>query len=310
MSETPIARRVVERMRRQVRSKVVELAVFREGNEFAESLQNSVARPETLKEMHPTYAIYVHVQNQMSVMAEQLMEFPEMKSFAKIIGEAHEEYMPSWPPMSPISTSYFWCWSNFDATVNAYRETLGSVTLRIAAEFGVHRKMLSLMQTFNESSMSVYRVEAHRDACVQLRDLVTNQQCSAICESGYAGNAGEIWFTRVLPPALTAQPEHVVFTSPYVLISPDATSWAQYLDRIAAKDPSRSRIEALERHFKWGTSRRYWPEFVLKDCRTFPKAALILGSMYAMPMKFDEACFMQAPQYAPRIAHQPESDDR
>jgi hypothetical protein len=58
MSEAPIARRVLERMRRQVRSKVANLAAFREGNAFAEALQKSVLTPETLKEMHPAYAIY------------------------------------------------------------------------------------------------------------------------------------------------------------------------------------------------------------------------------------------------------------
>jgi hypothetical protein len=283
MSETPIARRAVERMRRQVRAKVANLAAFREGNAYAEALQNSVVTQDKLQELHPAHAIYAHVQNQMSVMAEQLLELPEMKSFAKIIGEAHDEYMPSWPPMSPISTSYFWCWSNFDAAANAHRETLGSVTLRIAAEFGGHPKMLSLMQTFNNSRMSVYRVEGHRDACVQLSDLVTNQRCSAICESGYAGNAGEIWFTRVLPPSSTGQSEHVVFTSPYVLISPNATGWPQYLDRIAAKDSSRSRIEALERHLKWGTSRRYWPEFVFEGYVNHQPGAIFLKGLPDVP---------------------------
>jgi uncharacterized protein (DUF1501 family) len=179
-------------LRRQVRSKVVNLAAFRTGNEFAEELQNSVVSPQTLKEMHPAHAMYTHAQNQMSVMAEQLLELPEMKAFAKIIGEAQEEYMPSWPPMSPISTSYFWCWSTFDATANAHRETLGSVTLRIAAEFGVHPKMLSLMQAFNDSRMGLYLVEGHRDGCVYLNDLVTHQQCLSVCESGFRGNTGEI----------------------------------------------------------------------------------------------------------------------
>jgi hypothetical protein len=61
MSETPIARRVLECMRRQVRSKVVDLAAFREGNEFAAALQNSAVPPETLREMHPAHAIYAHV---------------------------------------------------------------------------------------------------------------------------------------------------------------------------------------------------------------------------------------------------------
>lgn len=72
----------------------------------------------------------------------------------------------------------------------------------------------------------MYRVEGHSEPCVYLSDLVTNQRCSAICESGYRGNAGDLWFTRVLPTALTGQSEHVVFTSPYVLMSPDATGWA------------------------------------------------------------------------------------
>jgi uncharacterized protein (DUF1501 family) len=202
MSEAPIARRVIERMRRQVRSKVANLEAFREGNAFAEALQNSVVTPETLKAMHPAHAIYAHVQNQMSVMAEQLLQLPEMSTFVKLVGTAEEEYMPSWPPMSPITTSFFWCWANCDATANAHRETIGSVTLRVAAEFGVHPKMQTLMQTFNDSRMRVYRVEDVNQSQLELRDLVTNQRCFAICESGYIGTPEELWFTRVLPPPL------------------------------------------------------------------------------------------------------------
>ena len=92
---------------------------------------------------------------------------------------------------------------------------------KVAAEFGVHPKMLALMQIFNNSTMSVYRVERQTDATVHLRDLVTNRPCSAICESGYRAIAGELWFTRVLPPALTGETQNVVFTSPYVLMSPE-----------------------------------------------------------------------------------------
>jgi len=279
MSETPIARRVLERMRRQVRSKVVDLAAIREGNEIAEALQNSVVPPQMLKDTHPAHAIYAHVQHQMSVMAEQLLELPEMQALAKILGEAHEEYMPSWPPMSPISHSYFWCWSSLDATANAHRETVGSVTLRVGAEFGVHPKMLALMRTFNDSRMSVYRVEGHTDACVNLTDLVTNRPCSAVSPSGHLGIAGELWFTRVLPPPLPGQSEHVVFTSPYVLLSPDTTGWSQYLDRMAAKDAPKPRVAALERHFKWGTSRRYWPEFVFEGYVNHLPGAIFLKGL-------------------------------
>jgi len=283
MSEAPIARRVLERMRRQVRSKVTNLVTFREGNAYAEALQSTVAAPDKLLGTHPGHAIYAHVQNQMSVMAEQLLVLPEMKAFAKLVGTAQDDYMPSWPPMSPITTSFFWCWANFDAAVNAHRETLGSVTLAVATEFGVHPKMLTLMRTFNDSRMGVYRVEGHSESHVQLGDLVTGRQCSAICESGYTGSVGELWFARVLAPALPAQTDHVVFTSPYVLIAPDVMSWTEYFDREAAKDSRRPRVEALERHLKWGTSRRYWAEFVFEGYVNHQPGAIYLKGLPDVP---------------------------
>ena len=100
--------------------------------------------------------------------------------------------------------------------------------------------------------MGIYRVESHRESNVQLRDLVTDQLCSAICESGYPGRVGEIWYARVLPPELPAQSDHVMFTSPYVLIARGEMGWIEYFARTAAKEPHRPRIEALERYFKWG----------------------------------------------------------
>ncbi len=283
MSGGPIARRVLERMRQQVRTKVTNLAAFREGNAYAEALQSSVVAREKFEDTHPAHAIYVHVQNQMSVMAEELLQIREMKAFVKLVGSAEDEYMPSWPPMSPVTKSFFWCWANFDAAVNAHRETMGSVTLRVATEFGMHPTMLTLMRTLTDSRMGIYRVEGHRGSDVLLRDLLTDQLCLAICESGYCGSVGELWFARVLPPALPGESDHVVFTSPYVLIAPDAMGWIEYFDRIAAKDPQRPRIEALERHLKWGTSPRYWTEFVFEGYVNHQPGAIFLKGLPDIP---------------------------
>jgi hypothetical protein len=282
MRAAPIARRVLERLRRQARSKVANLAAFRAGNAYAEALQKSVLTPETLPDTHPAHAIYAYVQNQMSVMAEQLVALAEMKAFVKLIGSAEDEYMPSWPPMSPVTTSLFWCWANFDAAVGAMRETLGSVTLAVAAEFGTHPAMLTLMRTLNDSRMGVYRIEGHSGSYVELRDLVSDQRFPAVCESGYTGSAGELWFARVLP-SLLGQSDHVVFTSPYVLIAPDEGSWIEYFNRIAAQDPDRPRIEALEQHLKWGPTRRYWTEFVFEGYVNHEPGAIFLKGLPDVP---------------------------
>jgi hypothetical protein len=283
MSDPPVARRVLERLRQQVRTKVTNLAVFHEGNAYAEALQSSVVTREELAQTHPAHAVYVHVQNQMSVMAEQLLQLREMKTFVKLVGSAEEEYMPSWPPMSPVTKSFFWCWANFDAAVNAHRETLGSVTLRVASEFGVHPTMLALMRTLMDSRMGVYRVEGHDGSNVSLRDLLTDQPFPAVCESGGTASEGELWFARVLPPPLPGRSEHVVFTSPYVLIAPDATGWIEYFDRVAAKDPLRSRHEALGHHLKWGSSARYWTEFVFEGYVNHRPGAIYLKGLPDVP---------------------------
>jgi hypothetical protein len=274
----PITRRVLEAMHRQMRMKVVDLAAFRAGQEYAEALQNTVTPKEQLAKTHPAFAAYVYAQNQMSVMAEQLLQLPEMKSFVKQIGPAEDEYAPSWPPMSPISTSLFTCWSTFDLGIGARRETLGDVIIAVAAEYGTHANMLTLMRTLRDSRMGIYRVQERDGMRVGLQDLGADHTFKAICSSGYSGSTGELWYTRVLPPPLPGA-DHVVFTSPYVLTSPGVTGWTAYLDRVTFKTPATTRAEALEQHFKWGPNPRYWLEFVFEAYSRHESGAIFLHGL-------------------------------
>ncbi len=274
----PITRRVIEALRRQMRMKVVDLAAFRAGHEYAEALQNSVTPKEQLAETRPAHAAYVYAQNQMSIMTEQLLHLPEMKSFVKQIGRAEDEYTPSWPPMSPISMSFFVCWSTYDLGIGARRETLGHIIIAVAEECGTYPGILTLMQALQDSRMGIYRVQERDGARVRLQDLATDHICTAVCESGYSGRAGEIWFTRVLPPPLTSA-DHVVFTSPYVLTGPDVAAWTTYLHRVASKKPAGTRAETLEQHLKWGPNPRYWLEFVFEAYSRHESGAIFLHGL-------------------------------
>ncbi len=274
----PITRRVIEALRRQMRMKVVDLAAFRSGQEYAEALQKSVTPKEQLAKSDPAHAAYLYAQNQMSLMAVQLLQLPEMKSFAKQIGPAEDEYAPSWPPMSPISTSFFVCWSTYDLGIGARRETLGHVIIAVATECGTHPGVLTLMQALQDSRMGIYRVQEREGARVRLQDLATDHTCTAVCASGYSGRVGELWFTRVLPPPLTSA-DNVVFTSPYVLTAPEVAAWTSYLDRVASKKPAGARAETLEHHFKWGPSPRYWLEFVFEAYSRHESGAIFLHGL-------------------------------
>ena len=294
-----MARRVLERMQRQMRTSVVDLAAFRAGKAQADALQQTVTPREQLAQTNPAHAIYVHAQNQMSVMAEQLLQLAEMKSFVKQIELAEDAYMPSWPPMSPVSQSFFWCWANFDLSVGARRETIGTVTLAVASEFGTHRETLRLMRALQDSRMGIHRVEGHDGSLVRLHDLATERACAAVCESGYSGREGELWFARVLPPPLPGS-AHVVFTSPYVLLAPGLAEWMAYLERVVSKTHEQPRRHALEQHLKWGPTPRYWPEFVFEGYVTHVPGTIFLKGLPDIP---------ESRPHSPQYAHRGERPD-
>jgi hypothetical protein len=180
----PIADKLIKKMRSYVRGKVVDLTAVMEGKKSAEALQETVATREELAELHPAHAIYVYAQNQISVMAEQLTTLPEIDRFTRMIGKAEEEYMPSGPPMSPLTSSFFTCWALFDACVGLGRETLGTTTMAVGRALGMHEEPVRAISLMQDSRMAVYVHEDTDGDGIVLRELVTNRICKSICPSG------------------------------------------------------------------------------------------------------------------------------
>jgi len=260
----PIADKLVKKMNRYVRGKVVDLQAVMAGRKNAEELQKTVATREDLADLHPAHAIYVYAQNQTSVMSEQLIAFREMDRFDKLISKAEEEYMPSGPPMSPLTPSFFTCWAFFDACVGLGEETIATTTMAVGSAFGMHDELVRVIGLMQDSRMAVYAHEGTDKDRIVLRELVTNNVCKTICPSGYRGRRGELWYARVLPPPVPELEEHVVFTTPYLLIEPGEREWLAYFQRTLPDAPTQDRIAAYEHHMKFGPARDYWSEFVLE----------------------------------------------
>ena len=234
------------------------------GRKHAEDLQKTVATREALDKHHPAHAVYIYAQNQVSVMSEQLTVLDEMHRFDKLISKADDDYMPLGPPMSPLTPSFFTCWAFFDVCVGLAEETIGTTTMAVGAAFGMHEELVRVIGLMQESRMGVYVHEGHENDTVVLRELVTDAACRAIVPSGYRGRKGELWYARVLPPALPGIEEHVVFTTPYVLVQPGEREWQAYFRRILPDAPLQDRIANYERHMKHGPARNYWSEFVFE----------------------------------------------
>ena len=89
-------------------------------------IMDSIVKEEDLAQLDPMHALYIWLQNIVSVFAEQVSEFKEFSKFFDIIEKADEVYMPQGPPMSPLTRSYFSLWSFFDLRFGPDHEIVSS----------------------------------------------------------------------------------------------------------------------------------------------------------------------------------------
>jgi hypothetical protein len=153
-----------------------------------------------LEGLHPAHAAYVYAQKQVSVMSEQLSALKETAPFVDIISKAEDLYVPSAPPMSPLTTSYFTCWAFFDACLGPASETIGTTIFEVGATFGMYPDLLRLMRLMQDSRMGFYIHRGGEGDASILEDPVTGDIYRAIVPAGYKGQNNENWYVRLLPP--------------------------------------------------------------------------------------------------------------
>ncbi len=285
----PIAKKVVRAIAAAQKARVVDLRAFREGTARAGELQKTVASREELAELHPAHAAYVHVQNQVSILSEQLTALPETRKLADRIAAAEDEYGPSAPPMSPLTTSYFTSWAFFDASAGLRRETLGTCVLALGRTLGMDPTFLALVQKMQRSRMGVYAFEGadEHGEKVLLRDVVTGARMPCISPSGWAGTRGELWLARVLPPPVETFDLSVVFTTPYVLRGATEDEWRPYFARtLGSANGDASKTDSV---LKFGID---WSEYIFAGYLGHTAQAIFLTGLPDVPSSL--------PHYSPR----------
>jgi len=291
----PIARKVVASARQQLQQKVTNIADWRQARLKAGEYQKTVISENQLSEYDPLHGLYIYAQNQLSVLIEQMIDLPMLDKLADAYAEAQEEYMPSGPPMSPLTTSYFTAWGFFDlCSSGAKKESLCTVATDFCKSQQVDEGLITLFETMQASRMGIYRHEGASSRFLFLRELVTNEQVKAISPSGYLGNAGEVWFTRVLPPPFqpAAFDYSLVFTTPYVLgkcgprrefVPLVEEDWLAYFKRNLPRTNQETEASAYANLMKYGLSRNYWNEFLFLAYRNHRHDMILLEGVPDQP---------------------------
>jgi hypothetical protein len=270
----PIAQKVIAGFKKVKTAKVVDLSILRNAHIHAEALDQSVISAEMMEQLDPLHAVYVNAQNRLSVLTEQLCELPALEKLNNAYADAQDLYLPSGPPQSPLTSSYFICWGSFDLCVGLKKETLASVTIEMCKYLQVDAQTIQVFEHMQKSRMGFYIHRGTSGKFVLLEELISKQQIKAFVPSEYQGVAGQIWLVRVFPepfPSLNLG-YSVVFTTPYVIAEIEGDRvfncrvesllafFARAQEKTGIKDP----LASYEFLMKYGLDRKYWNEYIFE----------------------------------------------
>ena len=214
--------------------------------------------------MDPIHAAYAFMQQLSAHFAEGAADWPDLAEFAEVVWSAEDEYMPSGPPTSPLTASYFWTWALYDLQIGKAQETIASCQIDLNDLIMMNPDQLDAVKKLNASRMGIYEHIGTVNDKVRLRELLTEDEFICHCGSGYFGHQDELWYVRLLPPLMPEVASyHIVFTTPYVLMA-GKHDWTNFLRRAMLPFKIKNQRKALHRLLKQGPSQDYWHEFVFK----------------------------------------------
>lgn len=227
----------------------------------------------------PLFAVYAAVQNLTSVFAENVSGFKEFEEYYDTVAAAQDEYLPSGPPMSPLTGSFFTTWAFFDLRFGRDKETIGTCMIDVSGVMEMDPLMVEALRQFQASRMGFYEHVGADGGKIQLRELLTDDEFRCHCPAGYVGHKGELWFVRLCPPVAELFDYHVTITTPYVLLGATATDWVAYLNRTLLSMNVTDQRQGLHDLLKYGPSVRYWPEFVFQAYHHHQAEAVFLTGL-------------------------------
>ncbi|MGA6926763.1 MAG: hypothetical protein WBY88_13830 [Desulfosarcina sp.] len=269
----PIAQKVIKALSKPSNQKVIDLQIYRQARQSAAELAETIISEKEMAGLDPLHAVYVYAQNKLSLMIEQLTDLPPLARLIDAYTDAQDVYLPSGPPMSPLTQSYFFCWGFFDVCFGLKKESLTTVAIDVGKALNLDPGLIALFDIMQRSRMGIYRHEGIKNGRVCLTEFITNHSVEAIVPAGYAGQTGEIWLTRLLPEPFPDQGRgySVVFLTPYILgelngnryTTGPAAQWEAFFERTLPKLGIKEPVPAYEKLMKTGLARNYWNEFII-----------------------------------------------
>ncbi len=290
----PISKKVIAGLKKAKNQKIIQIEELREAKEYSSELENSVVTEEQLVDHDPLHAIYIYAQNRVSVLVEQLADLKSLSKLTGTLDQADDIYLPSSPPQSPLTQSYFTCWGFFDWSVGIKKESFGTVIIDLLKYLKADTELIKIIECMQNSRMGIYIHKGIIDRYVILEEFITGEEIKAFVSGSYQGNENEIWYIRVMPapfPDLNYE-YSVALTTPYVLVEikdnqivpASKTDWEAFFDRNFKKTEKQDQIKEYETLMKYGKNKYFWNEFIFEGYASYEKDMIMLAGFPDIPL--------------------------
>ena len=250
---------------------------------------DSFKLPDRLKDYDPLHAIHISTQNLVAIFAEQVVHLPEMKEYKRIFKKTFDSYMPAYPPISPITNSFFSMWSSYYLTFGKDHESIGSIMVDMADVLGIPDQWLTMITTQMKSRMGIYEHCGVSGDKIILKELVSEDEYLCYCSTGYVGSKGEIWLACIMESPFGLLNYHVVFTTPYILRHHTKEQWIEYFQRNGIDKKDALFKDKLDSLMRYGTgkdknqSRLYWLEYIMDGYDGYRSDVIFLRGIPDLP---------------------------
>ncbi|MFC1585115.1 hypothetical protein ACFL5V_06190 [Fibrobacterota bacterium] len=206
------------------------------------------------------FKVYMSVFNTCSEFSEQALDkINLLADHNNLIYDMQEEYQPSYPPMSPVTNTFFSAWFNLDIPIYDKNLSLGMLFNEYITKKGIMKYAIQPMDDLLDSYCSFYEVTGVGENKLYLWDIPHKEEFSCECKSGYNGTVGEVWYVRLLPP-LSEGGNWVTFNTPYVFRATGRKQWEEFFQRLRASVDE----DEIWMYLKYGKYFQYWLEFVFQ----------------------------------------------
>lgn len=281
IKSAPIADKIIAELKRYgaEKSNVIDFQAVKAVRAEVERMNDDDG---AASESDPACAYYLSGVKLMTLIGNSLAHHPALAKLMDKVEAADREYMPSGPPMSPITRSLFISWSLLDLPQGIGRETVGSIAEAAHRAIAVDAAQSDLMAVLNKSRLGVFVQEAKSAGNrSRLRELVTGKVGEFACDSGYRGEPANILLVRTLPPPANILGHGAIIMTPYQIVSPGEDAWLAYFDRTLPQIGN-ARVKAYEQLMKWGLGKlgeRYWMEYIFEAYANHSESTVFLKGL-------------------------------